>query len=145
MRNLLVTFLTILSLQIKFENLILFFYFVQCSTVALKTTFGILRFPTGVYVDIRRPQPEKCYHTVFNKILNLFHKVPELPSHYPFGWTFLSTYRHLTFYPHSIICSFITHAHCTFSHSMKTMVLYCLALLQIGLLKDVSKLIYLPI
>ena len=79
--------------------------------------------------------------SVFNDTQKFFYKVLELPSHYPFGWNFLSTYTHLILYPHCIIYSFITHIHGTFSHSMKNMVLYYLALLQIGLLKDLSKLI----
>lgn len=71
-----VAFLTILSLEIKFEKLILF-NSVPCSTAALKTALEILRFWTGVYVDVRRPQTENCYHIVFNDMKNLFHKVLE--------------------------------------------------------------------
>lgn len=138
-RSLLVTSLTVLFLEIKFENLVLFFYSVQCSTVALETTFDILRFSTGVYVDIR-PQSGKNATTLYwTKYKTSFIKLWN-SRHYPFGWTFSSMYRNLTIYFHSIKCSFISHAHYTFFHSMMNMVLYCLALLQTGLLEDVSQL-----
>lgn len=147
MRSPPLTFLAIASLEMEFENLISVFYsFIFISTVDLKIILGIFRFWIGVWRSKKMSAGKRLSQcSVFNDTQKFFYKVLELPSHYPFGWTLLSTYTHLILYPHCIIYSFITHIHRTFSHSMKNTVLYYLALLQIGLMKDLSKLITLTI
>lgn len=110
-------------------DLILFFYLVHYSIVYLETTLGMFRIWKGVFRSKKTPAGKRLPQVYL--IRNLFYKVLELPSHDPFGWTFLSNNTHLILYPHSIISSLITHTHCTFSYLMKNTVLSSLALLQL--------------